>query len=115
MELVERQYGVSMFGAHAAAFTDGDLPAFEPSRMRQIGSVMGKAIVFASADIVARDTRSWLSDKTVRDIPKPGEQVAKGQPICTVFAEGPGCSACVAGLRERAQSIVSRCSSQTNS
>ena len=115
MELVERQYGVSMFGAHATACVDGELPAFDPSRMRQIGSVIGKAIVFASADLVAGDTRSWLSDETVRDIPKPGEQVTKGQPICTVFAEGPGSSACLAALKERARSIVSRCSSQTNS
>jgi uncharacterized protein len=115
MELVERQYGVSMFGAHAAACMEGELPAFEPSRMRQIGSVMGKAIVFAPADLVAGDTRSWLCDETVRDIPKPGEQVTKGQPICTVFAEGPGSSECLARLKERAQSIVSRCSSETNS
>jgi uncharacterized protein len=115
MELVERQYGMSMFGVHAAACMVGELPAFEPSHMRPIGSVIGKAIVFASADLVASDTRSWLSDETVRDIPKPREHVTKGQPICTVFADGPGVSACVARLKERAQSIVSRCSSETSS
>ena len=32
MELVERAYGVSMFGLHAAACTAGTLPVFDLSR-----------------------------------------------------------------------------------
>ena len=115
MELVERQYGVSMFGAHAAACADGALPAFELLRVHQTRSVIGKAIVFASADLVAGDTRSWLGDESVRDVPKPGEPLTKGQPICTVFAEGPDSDACLERLRARAQSIVSRCSLETSS
>jgi len=108
MELVERQYGVSMFGVHAAACADGVLPAFELARARQSRSVIGKAIVFASADLVAGDTRSWLGDETVRDIPKPGEQLTKGQPICTVFAEGPDSDACLSRLKGRARSLVNQ-------
>jgi len=115
MELVERQYGVSIFGVHAAACVDGVLPDFDLSSARRIGSLLGKAIVFARENAVVGDTRAWLGDKTVRDIPKPGEQLTKGQPICTVFAEGPDIDACLARLKERAQSIVSRCSSETSS
>ena len=66
-------------------------------------------------DVVVDDTRAWLGDETVRDIPKPGEPLTKGQPICTVFAEGSDIDACLARLKERAQSIVSRCSSETSS
>lgn len=115
MELVERQYGVSMFGAHATACVDGVLPDFDLSSARRIRSVLGKAIVFAREDAVVGDTRAWLGDETVRDVPKPGEPLTKGQPICTVFAEAPDINACLARLKERAQSIVSRCSSETSS
>jgi predicted ATP-grasp superfamily ATP-dependent carboligase len=115
MELVERQYGVSMFGTHAAACMDGVLPDFALSSARRIRSVLGKAIVFAREDGVVDDTRAWLGDETVRDVPKPGEPLTKGQPICTVFAEAPDINACLARLKERAQSIVSRCSSETSS
>ena len=105
MELVERQYGVSMFGAHAAACVDGVLPSFELARVHQTGSVIGKAIVFAREDVVAVDTRTWLGDETVRDIPKPGEPLARGQPICTVFAEGENSGACVEALKRRAHDV----------
>jgi len=115
MELVERQYGVSMFGVHAAACVEGVLPDFDLSSARRIRSVLGKAIVFAREDGVVDDTRAWLNDETVRDVPKPGEPLTKGQPICTVFAEAPDINACLARLKERAQSIVSRCSSETSS
>jgi uncharacterized protein len=119
MELVERQYGragaVSIFGVHAAACVDGVLPDFDLSSARRIRSVLGKAIVFAREDAVVDDTRAWLGDETVRDIPRPGEPLTKGQPICTVFAEGPDIDACLARLKERARSIVSRCFSESSS
>jgi predicted ATP-grasp superfamily ATP-dependent carboligase len=115
MELVERQYGVSIFGVHAAACVDGVLPDFDLSSARRIRSVLGKAIVFAREDAVVDDTRAWLGGETVRDIPRPGEPLTKGQPICTVFAEGPDIDACLARLKERSHSIVSRCSSESSS
>jgi uncharacterized protein len=108
MELVERQYGVSIFGVHAAACEDGVLPDFDLSSARRIRSVLGKAIVFAPSDIRVGDTRSWLSDDSVRDVPKPGEHLTAGQPICTVFANAAGVEQCLEQLKTRAQSIVNR-------
>jgi uncharacterized protein len=105
MELVERRYGLSMFGAHAAACVDGVLPAFELARVGRTRAVIGKAIVFARKDAVAPDTRAWLGDETVRDVPKPGERLARGQPICTVFAEGESTEACMEALKRRANAI----------
>ncbi len=102
MELVERHYGLSMFGVHAAACADGVLPAFELVRERQSRPAMGKAIVFARTDVVVGDTRAWLADETVRDVPKPGEHIAAGQPICTVFAEEVDAARCRALLESRA-------------
>jgi predicted ATP-grasp superfamily ATP-dependent carboligase len=117
MELVERHYGVSMCGVHAVACAKGALPDFDLVRARQGRPAMGKAVVFATNEMIAGDTRSWLADETVRDIPKPGERIAAGQPICTVFAEGAGMERCRAQLRVRADSIVTAmdCSSADRS
>jgi len=93
MELVERAYGVSMFGLHAAACTAGTLPVFDLSRARSEGNTVGKAIIFARRDVTLGNTREWLEDATVRDVPHPGERIAEGHPICTVLAEGEGAAA----------------------
>ena len=105
MELVERHYGVSMFGVHAAACSDGVLPSFD-LRAQQAATVTGKAIVFARHDVVVGDTQSWLGDETVRDVPRPGERLSAGQPICTVFANAANVEQCLDRLKVRAQSIV---------
>jgi predicted ATP-grasp superfamily ATP-dependent carboligase len=105
MELVERHYGVSMFGVHAAACVDGVLPAFDLMRMRVGKAVIGKAIVFANTEVVAGDTRAWLADDTVRDVPKPGERIPAGQPICTVFADGGSAGDCLGALKKRAHDL----------
>lgn len=108
MELVERLYGVSLFGAHAAACAEGTLPPFDLARERRPAPVIGKAIVFASSDVGAADTRSWLGDDSVRDVPKPYERCAAGQPICTVFAQGSNYDTCVSALAARARAILDR-------
>ena len=106
MELVERHYGVSMFGVHAAACAAGELPSFDLARVRQARSATGKAIVFARDDIALGDTRLWLADGTIRDVPRPGEHIAAGQPVCTVFAEAVEVNECLTRLRARAHSIL---------
>jgi predicted ATP-grasp superfamily ATP-dependent carboligase len=108
MELVERHYGVSMFGVHEAACMGGVLPEFDLARARQSGHVMGKAIVFARADTVVGDTRAWLEDETVRDVPRPDERIRAGQPICTIFATGADDASCRAALHDRAADLLKR-------
>jgi hypothetical protein len=53
----------------------------------------GKAVVFARRDVVLGDTRPWLEDPTVRDVPFPGERVRAGRPVCTVLTDGAGAAA----------------------
>jgi predicted ATP-grasp superfamily ATP-dependent carboligase len=105
MELVEQAYGVSVFGLHASACAAGALPAFDVTRARQGARAVGKAIVFARHDVVAGDTRRWLDDSTVRDVPWPGERIPRGRPVCTVFAEGRDAAACHVALVRRAERI----------
>ncbi len=51
MELVERAFGLSVFGAHAAACASGTLPVFDLSQARQGARAVGKAVVFARRDV----------------------------------------------------------------
>lgn len=102
MELVERAYGISVFAAHGAACSGGALPDFDLRRAWGTHRVCGKAIVFAREPTVMGDTRPWLDDPTVRDVPHPGERIETGQPICTVLADAVDDAACEAALAARA-------------
>jgi predicted ATP-grasp superfamily ATP-dependent carboligase len=105
MELVEQAYGVSIFEAHAAACLHGDLPAFTLARARATGAAYGKAIVFARHDVTCGDTRGWLDDPSVRDVPHPDELIPAGRPVCTVFARGADSADCYASLVRRAEAL----------
>ena len=105
MELVERSRGFSMFGIHADACARGALPGFDLTRQPVAAEVHGKAVVFAREDIVVGETQRWLADPSVRDIPREGECIAGGQPICTVFAAGVDDGDCHERLVERAARI----------
>ena len=51
------------------------------------------------------DTRHWLDDDHLRDIPQPGERIPRGRPICTVFASGRDANTCYDALVKRGQWI----------
>jgi predicted ATP-grasp superfamily ATP-dependent carboligase len=105
MELVERAHGVSVFGAHAAACTAGALPGFDLRTAPASAGLVGKAVVFAREAVQVGDTRPWLADGDVRDVPRPGERMPRGAPVCTVFASGVDATACHAALVRKADGI----------
>ena len=105
MELVERAYGTSVFELHARACEAGDLPDFDLNRVRTGARAFGKAILFARHDILCDDTRAWLSDASIRDVPHPGEHIPAGRPVCTIFAEAADAVACEFALRQRAATL----------
>jgi len=55
--------------------------------------------------VICGDTRDWLDDPTVRDVPHPGERIAAGRPVCTVFAHGANAAECHAALVRRANRV----------
>ncbi len=105
MELAERHYGISIFGAHALSVR-GELTQFNlaHARARSAGAV-GKAVVYARRDVTVGDTMPWLSDDTVRDIPPPRTRIPRGRPICTVFATGRNGASCYRNLIARAARV----------
>jgi predicted ATP-grasp superfamily ATP-dependent carboligase len=99
MELLEHRRTLSIFEVHEQACR-GALP----KRVKSAG-VQGKAVVFARRNVVMGDTRGWLEDMSVADIPQPGEKILRGRPICTVFASGNDADSCYAGLVSRAAAV----------
>jgi predicted ATP-grasp superfamily ATP-dependent carboligase len=94
MELLERAVRLSVFESHVAACA-GALPSAEA---RPVQDVLGKAVLYARRDLVVGDSVRWLVRDDVRDVPFPGERIARGHAICTVFARGPDSVSCYARL-----------------
>jgi predicted ATP-grasp superfamily ATP-dependent carboligase len=101
MELLERGAGLSLFALHAAACA-GRLPSRATPSPEQ---VYGKAVVFARRDVTPEATRRWLADSAMADIPKAGVRIARGRPICTVFASARDAEGCWRALVAKAGSV----------
>ncbi|MFL5534015.1 MAG: ATP-grasp domain-containing protein [Gemmatimonadales bacterium] len=102
MELIERAHRLSIFGVHALA-CKRELAAIPP--LSHSSAAHGKAIVFARQDSLVGDSRGWLGRNWVADVPRPGEYIRKGRPICTVFARGRTPEECRGRLVRRARMI----------
>jgi predicted ATP-grasp superfamily ATP-dependent carboligase len=107
MELVERASGTSVFALHASACETGLVPYPAVLKTPSAG-FFGKAILFAAHTVVVGNSRAWLGDPDVRDVPRPGTVIRARQPICTVFASAENDSACHAALLRRAGEIYDR-------
>jgi uncharacterized protein len=78
LEVIEAAYGVGVFDAHLRACA-GELPPFEA----ECSGAAGKAVLFATEDVVVGDSERWLA-RGVRDVPHPGERIAARRPVCTL-------------------------------
>jgi uncharacterized protein len=87
LEVIEAAYGVKVFDAPEVVA--------EPVR------AAGKAVLFATEDVVVGDSERWL-ERRVRDVPHPGERIAAGRPICTVVTIAATPDEALAGLEEEA-------------
>jgi predicted ATP-grasp superfamily ATP-dependent carboligase len=95
LETIEAAYGVNVFDAHLRACA-GELP-----RAAECRDAAGKAVLFATEDVVIGDSLRWL-ERGVRDVPHPGERIAAGRPICTVVSTAATPHDALAGLEEQA-------------
>jgi predicted ATP-grasp superfamily ATP-dependent carboligase len=87
LEAIEAAYGVNVFEAPEVVA--------EPVR------AAGKAVLFATEDVVIGDSGRWL-ERGVRDVPHPGERIAAGRPICTIVTTAATPGDALAGLEEQA-------------
>jgi predicted ATP-grasp superfamily ATP-dependent carboligase len=101
LEVIEAAHGVDVFDAHLRGCA-GELPDIEAAR----AGAAGKAVLFATEDVVVGDSERWLA-RGVRDVPHPGERIAAGRPICTLVAAEATPNAVLARLEERAAAVRS--------
>lgn len=104
MELIEQAYALPIFHLHVNASQYGHLPEFRVEDVLHKRKFFGKAILFSERNAVAPDTKGWL-DSGARDIPSTGEKLLKGNPICTVLANGPSRDQTLKSLVQKAARI----------
>jgi uncharacterized protein len=117
MELIEWAARTSLFAWHVQAALTGHLPgasdlkalapaspAKGPHEMDTGQGCYGKAILYAEQDCRAPDTRRW-TERLIRDVPFPGDEIAAGEPICTILARGASPAACYAALVAQAAAL----------
>jgi predicted ATP-grasp superfamily ATP-dependent carboligase len=68
-------------------------------------AMISKRIIFARRDFVAPDLYDVYAPDEVADVPRIGERIAEGHPICTVFAHGATADECKLALRQRIERI----------
>jgi uncharacterized protein len=85
-----------LFDAHLRACA-GELPRIDAAP----DAAAGKAVLFATEDVVIGDSERWL-ERGIRDVPHPGERIAAGRPICTVVAAAATPEAVLAQLEGQA-------------
>jgi uncharacterized protein len=87
LEVIEAACGVRVFDA--------------PEVVAKPVRAAGKAVLFATEDVIVGDTERWL-ERGVRDVPHPGERIAARRPICTVVTTAATPDDALAGLEEEA-------------
>jgi uncharacterized protein len=104
LETIAAVSGLRPFAAHMDACA-GRLP--RAARFPAVAGpprAAGKAVLYATADVRLDDTRDWPR-RGIRDVPHPGERIARGRPICTLVAEAASPEAVLAGLQARAAAL----------
>lgn len=107
IEILERSTGRPYLADHAAVF---DCSRTSPAASDQ-GSpgLHAKAILFAKHDIVFPKDGPWMAafdhklsdlDVPFADIPAPGQQICRGDPVLTLFARGHNGLDCERALRK---------------
>lgn len=112
VELIEKWRGQSFFSLHVAA-SQGHEPLSKEEVHRQLGlggrlsGYWGKRIIYAGRDLVIKGTLEpdyhSLYARGLRDIPKAGGKIARGEPICTVVAGAGSDGLCEEALERKVQ------------
>lgn len=95
MELLEFAGRGPLLAGHRSAFTGEH---WQPEPLAATG-LFAKMIVYAEQDLTAPDWRGWIPPDTLSlpwlaDIPAPGLEIRRGQPVCTIYTSGDSLAAC---------------------
>jgi len=104
MELVEGAQDLSVLALHVEAVRTGVPPGLSLDPYGPQVGFYGKAVVYARSDVVIPETGHWVESGR-RDVPYPGERIASGHPICTVFSAEDERSTCWEALLGAASGV----------
>lgn len=110
VEVLERAFGRALLAEHASACSSHTATVRgQPAPNR----IVGKQIVYASQDVAAppldqlfEADQQTRESPLVADIPVSGSHIAKGWPICTVFAEAESVAACHRTMFSRCRAVL---------
>jgi predicted ATP-grasp superfamily ATP-dependent carboligase len=96
LDSVEMATGLNVFQAHVDAFS-----GLLPNRPATLASA-GRAIVYAQRDVVAPEIaiEEWTAD-----VPRPGWQIKRGDPVLSLLARGEGRRKVLSMLQRRASRL----------
>ncbi|KKM08940.1 hypothetical protein SY88_20980 [Clostridiales bacterium PH28_bin88] len=99
MELLARAYRPHLFRDHVDACLTGRLPRFYLEEYWEHPPFYGKRVVYARCRVrvPVRREAEWRR-AGVRDIPRGGERIPPGSPVCTVLAAADSRGECLARL-----------------
>jgi len=106
MELIEWAYGLNIYSLHLKG-VNGFLPEFSLSDYlldSQTDNCHGKAIVFAPESVSIQNTHGW-AEQGRKDIPFPGDEIAKGKPVCSILTKGETHNECLTNLFTGARNL----------
>jgi predicted ATP-grasp superfamily ATP-dependent carboligase len=124
MELVDHQLGHSLVAWHWQACTGaafegpdpgGELLKQSAERSAPLsGRCLGKIVLFAECDRIIGDALDLLRPPgdaglpEIADLPRPGQRIPAGQPVCSLFASDATDEGCRARLIESARTFRER-------
>jgi predicted ATP-grasp superfamily ATP-dependent carboligase len=116
-EVLEHATGLPAVAWHRWAFVE-EKGAWPPAPSSAAGGYVGKAILFARAELTFPADGPWRDVLRARapvtelptfaDIPSAGEVIAAGHPVLTLFARGESAAACEAELLRAAADLDRR-------
>ncbi|MEX2026852.1 MAG: ATP-grasp domain-containing protein, partial [Pirellulaceae bacterium] len=114
VELLERATGVSFLALHAAVFNPAIKVSHHAITIAAPSRALGKSVVYSQKGgtiTVEMDQllAEWNDGSTwpgIADVPKVGDPIHAGQPICTVFAEGETSAEVARQLQKRSQRVL---------
>ncbi len=111
-ELLEHNTGLPLMSEHVRSFEPENVPISDWSHSHS-NDMLGKAILYSPQDFNLKHAFLFNVDVTsfpiLADIPPLDTFIKKGDPICTVFAQGNTVEACETALQLRLKETLELC------
>ena len=106
ISLHEARYATGLMQRHVSACLEGP----RPMAAQRAAGVLGQRVLYAPADLTVPADLGWPD--WCRDRPAAGARIRRGEPVCTLLADGPNAVRVEALLADRGASLLTRLTGQ---